>query len=251
MDTFTSSDPADASWRPVYRIAALSALVVVAMILLGIVTFLLWPMPLDGTVEAWLELYARSPLRGMIAMDATMFVSFLAQIPLAIALYEALRRDGEGLAALGATVLLVAIVTYLASSRMFEMLALSTEYAAATDAVRRATLVAAAQSMLTTYLGPYATTESVAGIPYQGTAFNVSYVLSSIGALLLSLVMRRSAVFGRAIGTLGAIASVVSLAYFVPSIGALLSVLALPALLAWYVMLALRLWRLGGAERLG
>jgi len=238
----------ESSWRTVYRIAAVSALVIVAMIIVGIVTFVLWPMPLDGTVEAWLDLYARSPLRGMVAMDATMFVSFLVQIPLAVALYGALRRDGEGTVALGATLLLVAIVTYLGSSRMFEMLALSNEYAATTDAVRRTTLVAAAQSMLTTYLGPYATTETIAGVPYQGTAFTVSYILSSAGALLLSLVMRRSAAFGRATGTLGAFASIVSLAYFVPSIGALLSVLALPALLAWYLMLAVRLWRLSAAD---
>lgn len=233
----------DASWHPVYRIAAVSALVVAAMIVLGIVTFILWPMPLDGTVETWLDLFARAPMRGMIAMDATMFVSFLAQIPLAIALFGAMRRDDEGLAALGATLLLVAIAAYICSSRMFELLALGNEYAATTDGARRATLVAAAQSMLTTYLGPYATTESVAGVPYQGTAFNVSYVLSSLGAFLLSLVMRRSPAFGRTIGTVGAIASVASLAYFVPSVGALLSVLALPALLAWYLMLAARLWR--------
>jgi hypothetical protein len=59
----------------------------------------------------------------------------------------------------------------------FEMLTLSNQYATATMDVERSIFLAAGEAMLATW---------------QGTAFDVSYVLSAIAILIVSAVMLRS-----------------------------------------------------------
>ncbi len=111
-------------------------------------------------------------------------------------------------------------------------------------------LEAAGQSMLITYLGSFATPISLPGWNFQGTAFNVSFVLWSAAAVMISVALPRSAAFGKATGWLGIAGNLATCGLFVPVIGVLLSLLSLPLLLVWYVLIArglLRLARAAGA----
>jgi len=77
---------------------------------------------------------------------------------------------------------LVATAVYFASNTAFEMLSLSNQYAAATTDAQRSIVMAAGQAMLAIY---------------QGTAFDVSYVLSAVALLIISVIMLRSNVFSK------------------------------------------------------
>ena len=83
--------------------------------------------------------------------------------------------------------------------------------------------------MLTTYLGTFAAT--TAATPslwnYQGTAFNVSFVLSATAGILMSAAMLRSTIFGKLSGYLGLAGNAAALGLFAPVVGA--AVAAFPA----------------------
>jgi len=165
----------DARWRSLYRLAGAGALASAALTVAGIVTYLAWPPPEDGSVVTWFALFQRSWLEGIPGFDLVMLLNYVATIPVLLALYVALRRASASLAALGTTLGLVSIATYFSSSRLFEMLALSRQYAAAATDAQRAALVAAGQSMLTTYLGASAGSAPATGWNYQGTASSMSF----------------------------------------------------------------------------
>jgi hypothetical protein len=234
---------AEVRWATLYAVGGVGALVVGAMTVFGVITFLAWPPP-EGAVTEWFALFERNWLVGMLGLDLGMLVSFLANIPVILALYVVLRRASESLTALATVLGLVAIATYFASSRAFEMLALSRQYAAATTDAQRLMLEAVGQSMLTTYLGPFAGAAPAGGWNYQGTAFNLSFVLWSIAGVLLSIAMLRSTVFGRVVASVGILGNTAALGLFVPVVGVALSIASLPLLLVWYLVIARRLFQL-------
>jgi hypothetical protein len=110
------------------------------------------------------------------------------------------------------------------------MLSLSSQYAAAATDAQRSLLVASGQAMLAIY---------------QGTAFDVSYVLLAVAPLIISVVMLRSHSFGKVTAYVGIVANVLAGGLFVPAIGVFLSLVSVVGLLIWYILIARRLYQLG------
>jgi hypothetical protein len=79
---------------------------------------------------------------------------------------------------------------------------------------------------------------------YQGTAFDVSYVLLGVAPLIISIVMLRSNVFGKVTAYVGIVANVLAVGFFVPAIGVFLSLVSVVGLLIWYILIARRLFLL-------
>lgn len=231
------------SWRTLYRVGAWAALFTAAMTVAGVVTFLLWPPPTDGLVPTWFALFNESPLEGMLGMDLVVLFAYLSNIAVFLALCVALRRTNVSLVTLGGAIAAVSIITYFASSRIFEMLALSRQYALAATDAERALFAAAGQSMLTTYLGSFAAPTAAGGWNYQGTAFNLSFVLAAVAGILLSTLMMRSPTFGRFAAIMGIVGNLTALGIFLPGVGIWLSLLSLPLLLVWYALIARGLLR--------
>jgi hypothetical protein len=123
------------------KFARVAAAITAVVIVLGVVTFLVWPPLATASVADWFARFQASWLHGMLDLDLLMLVSNIAAIPIWVAGYLALRRTSPSLMALAAPLGLVAAATYFSSSRLFEMVALSSQYAAATtDATRMASL---------------------------------------------------------------------------------------------------------------
>jgi Domain of unknown function (DUF4386) len=99
-----------------------------------------------------------------------------------------LRRANESLMGIALILQLVATATYLSSAASFEMLSLSNQYVSAPTEVERSISLAAGQAMLVTW---------------QGTAYDVSYVLSALAILIVSAVMLRSPLFSKVTGYAG------------------------------------------------
>jgi hypothetical protein len=119
---------------------------------------------------------------------------------------------------------------YFASTVAFEMLTLSNQYARATTDAERSLFLAAGQAMLVTW---------------QGTAFDVSYVLSALAVLIVSAVMLRSHhLFSKVTAYAGLSAGVLmSVPPTAGMIGVVFSLLSLVPLVVWLTLIARRLLR--------
>ena len=222
------------TWQTLHRFGGMAALAVLVLIPVQMAVFFLWPLP--SSVIGWFTLFHDNALVGLLDMDLLLIVDYLLLIGVFSALWASLRRVNESLMAIALILQLVATATYLASTVAFEMLTLSNQYATATTEVERSTFLAAGQAMLATW---------------QGTAFDVSYILSALAILTVSAVMLRSHhLFSKTTGYAGLSAGVLAL---VPptagTIGVVLSLVSLVPMVIWLVLIARRLLRSGPLER--
>jgi hypothetical protein len=227
--TESPASPGDVAWRSLYRVGGAAALLMVAFIPIQIVVFIVWPPP--STVIGFFQLFQGNWLLGLLSLDLLFVVDNALMIPLYLALYVAIRRASESLAAIALGFGLVGIAAYFPSNTAFEMLSLSHGYAAAPTDAERAPWLAAGQAMLAIY---------------QGTAFDVYYVLNAIALLLVSAIMLRSTVFSRATALLGLLAGVFMVVP--PTAGTLGLALSLASLVPWTIFAVLvtrRLFQLG------
>ncbi len=170
----------DPRWSGLYRAGAIATLIVVALIPIAIVVFVVSPPP--EVLTDWFALFESSWLLGLVNLDLLFMVSNVLLVLVYLALYTALRGDGESAMAIALALGLVGIAAYLASNTGFEMLALSRRYAVAATEAERAMLLGAGQAMLATF---------------TGTAFNAYYVLNAIVLLVIASVMLRGHTFSR------------------------------------------------------
>jgi len=212
----------------------MTALAVLALIPVQMVVFFLWPLP--SSVIGWFTVFHDNALVGLLDMDLLLIVDYLLLIGVFSALWASLRRANESLMSIALILQLVATATYLASTVAFEMLTLSNQYATASTEVERFIFLAAGEAMLATW---------------QGTAFDVSYVLSALAILTVSAVMLRSHhLFSKTTGYAGLSAGVLAL---VPptagTVGLILSLVSLVPMVIWLALIARRLLRSGPLER--
>ncbi len=218
------------SWKGLYRAGGIAALIVVVLIPLQSLLFIAFPPP--STALDYFTLFQQNKLLGLLDLDLLLTVDNLLMILLYLALYVALRRANEAGMLVVLTLALVGTILYLVSREAtFSMLSLSNQFATATTEAQRAPLLAAGQTLLTVY---------------NGTAFDLSYVLGGVVLLLLSAVMLRSDVFSKATAYVGLVMGALML--IPPTLGPaalVISLLSLLPTLVWLLLVALRLLRLG------
>jgi hypothetical protein len=218
----------EASWSTLYRLAGTAALAVVALVPIGALVYILWPPP--TTVTGWFAQYHSNPIVGLLNQDLLMMIDQAILIVLFLGLFVALRRSSQSLMTIALTLALVGTAIYFASNTAFNMLNLSGQYAAATTEAERIGLVGAGQAIMATY---------------QGTAFNVGYVMQGVADLLIAIVMLRSTIFNRTTAWVGIAYGVTAL---IPAsagtLGFVLAFLSLVPMLVWFVLIARRLFRL-------
>lgn len=202
-------------WSGLVLTGAWAALASVAMIVLQVVIFMVWPPP--DTAQGMFELLVENPLLGLIALDVLYVVSNLLAYLLYFALAAVLWRVSRSAVVLALAFGVLGMAAYMASPRPVEMLQLAHSYAAADTAGREA-LLAVGDGMLATW---------------KGTAFDVYYVFNLVTLLVLALLMYRGPVFGRATAVWGLAAAVLMA---VPSnFGTAGLVFSLASLLPWAV----------------
>jgi hypothetical protein len=153
-----------------------------------------------------------------------------------LALYPALRRASQSYMAIALTLGLGGIVTYFASSTAFNMLSLSSQYAAATTDAQRSLFEASGQATLAIW---------------QGTAFDVGYVLEGVALLIIAVVMLRNTLFSKGTAYVGILLGAMSL---LPptagTIGLIFSLGSLVPLEIWLILIARRLFMLAQGRSL-
>ncbi|WP_426623683.1 DUF4386 family protein [Leifsonia sp. McL0607] len=219
----------DSGWRPVIRFAAISAIVVTAMIPLQAAIFLLWPPP--TTTLGYFALFADHPLLGLLDLDLLLTIDYLLMIPLYIALFAVVERTSRGWALVALVVGLLSLGLFFVSREAtFSMWQLSSQYAVADHAADRAALTASAQTLLTLYTG--------------GT-FGLSYLLGAASTLIFSIVMVRRRIFGRLPGAVGIATGVTMLVPAnVGTVGVVVAMLSLIPTAWWLILLSRSFFRL-------
>lgn len=224
----------DVVWKPLYRVGAAAALFTVVLVLVSIPVFFLWPLPgglqpTSATVIDCFTLLQKNWLLGLLALDLVMLVSTVLVIPIYLALSVSLRRASPSWIAIALMLGLIGAAIYFAVNPAFSMLFLSGQYAAASVA-QKPVFVAAGQTMLATY---------------QGTGFDMYYILGAVTTLIFSAVMLRSSVFNKTTAYLGLVTGFLMLVPpTIGTFGVYLSLLSLLPLVIWDLLITWQLFKL-------
>jgi Domain of unknown function (DUF4386) len=202
-------------WRGLLRVGGWAAFGSVALIFVQVWIYVQWPPP--ETVEDFYTLFTENPFLGLLSLDLLYIVNNVIVLLVYLALFAVLRPTHPAAVTIALLLGSVGMAAYMASNVGFEMLALADAYAAA-DGAGRVALLGAGEVLLASF---------------EGTAFNIYYVLSMVALLLFAGSMLRSRDFSRAAGGWGLAAALLMI---VPSTaGALGMVFALASLGPWVV----------------
>ncbi len=234
-------DTRDTTYRSLYKLGGIAALIVAALTLGEIIFFVFFPQP--STVSEWFNLFQSNPLIGLLdfwGLEVPMYFMFILVF---LALFVLLRKTNQGLMAIALICALLGIAIFLATNNPFSMLTLSNQYVEATIDSQRSALLAAGQAILAN------TNQRAVG------GFNIGLFLVSVAGLITSLVLLKNHVFSRLTAYIGILAFTLSLADYLRQaltqsvIIALLVILpGALFLLTWFVLIGLKLRQLGRVD---
>ena len=227
MDTI-SIDP---RWKDLYRMAGIAAIVSELVILLGIVSYFIWPYaPGIKSTASILQMLHSNPFGGLVSLDLFLLAGNLFSILLYLALYVSLEQVNKSYALVALAVGLIAIVLLIPSRPLVEMLYLSAQYAKATTAAARAQYLATGETLL---------------VVFNGTDWFMNTLLGGISLLVSSILMLQGRIYSKATAIVGIITNAVVCGFFIPGLGTLLLFLSLPGYMIWYFLLAKRFFQMG------
>jgi hypothetical protein len=237
----------DFSWKSLYRIAGVAALVALLANLLDVVLgFGETEIIAYSTQTAtdWFALYQENWFKGLYVLGILNIVYMAAMVPVYFAIFMAHSRTNGVYAALAMIISFIGMAIYLANSAAIPMFVLAEKYAAAGTDAQRAMFAAAGEAVLAR--GEDFTPGSFLGLIFGG-----------IAAIVMSFVMLRGGIFGKATAWVGMIGftflSVFTIwatfipvlydvaFYFFGMIGGLFA-------LAWFALVALQCFKLGRTE---
>jgi hypothetical protein len=158
-------------------------------------------IPVPTSVRGWFELLASNRLLGLTELTALQIPLFGLLPILLLGLRAVLWRIAPAVVDVATVLGLIGVAVYLSGNTSLAMISLAERYAAASGEADRAALIAAGESMLGVYGGP---------------ALNAGVPLMMISSLVFAVLMRRSDHFGRGVAAAGMVATLVSLAYYLP-----------------------------------
>ena len=202
------------------------------------------PDPLPGNALAWFALLQKDPFVGLSLLNLFDLINFALVGLIFVALYAALKNVNKSLMLMTITTGLVGVAVYLSSNQALEMFFLSQQYAEVTTEAQRSILLTAGDVLLVTN-HPEA--------PYQATGIHLGLILVLIAGLLISIVMWQSDIFGKVVAVCGILANGFALLLFftlvfAPAISWIPPTIAAPFRMIWYVLIAIKLFKLAKAE---
>ncbi len=248
-----NSNHSEAGWKALYLAGGIAALAAVFIFrrnwgveLMTFSGFGIFNVPEQwpATTLVWFELLQSDKYIGLSLLGLYDLIEYTLVGLIFLALYGALRRANRGALLFALACGLIGITVYLNSSPAFDMLALSERYAQATLAEERDLILAAGEALLAH--------NNPAG-PYHGSGYYTSLFLVLVGGLTFSIIMLRSDVFGKwaaisGILTNGAYLFLFPLLVFAPGIIWLPPSFAALFRVVWYILIAVRLFRLANVN---
>jgi hypothetical protein len=189
------------------------------------------------TAEETFALLQDARLVALLRLEILSLLNVGAYYLTFVGLYAALRRVDPAWAAF-ATVLVIAGVTlWIASHSLSSLIVLSDRYAVAGTEAQRSRLLAAGEALM-------------AADMWHSTGAAFGGLLVEVGAILISLVMLRSAVFSQTTAWVGVVThgldlTQMVLGLFVPAVKVVIMMVAGPLYLVWFFLIGRRLLQLG------
>ena len=247
-DENRASQAPDPSWKSLYRVGAIAALIAALVFRRNMgAEMAMFFGAAPKTAAGWFTLLQNNSLLGIISLNFFDIIDYALVGVMFLALFVALRKTSRFSAAIAISMCLTGIIVYVVSSTSYKMLSLSNQYASASTATQKTALLAAAQTLLA---------KGAPGADYQSVGGVVSMFLIAVAGLLISVVMLRSKIFYRITGYVGIVASVLDLAYlmsagFVPSASFDLwsSIFVGGAgllLMVWHLLIGIKLYNIAG-----
>jgi hypothetical protein len=250
----TISGIENSTWKALYKLGGIAALAAVFVFrrnlgaeLMAFKGFGLFTVPETMPVRAaeWFALLQNNWFVGLALLNVFDLIEYALVGLIFLAVRAALWQASRS-AMLVATVCgLIGIVVYFASNQAFAMLSLSKQCAAATTNAQRDMFLAAGEALLAI---------NNPGALHEGTGIYATLLLVLLAGLIISVVMLRSNVFGKATAVTGILANGFMLAYFVvlpfvPDWVVLPFVISAPFRVMWYFLIARKLFQLGKETR--
>jgi hypothetical protein len=227
------------NWKSLYRVGGAAALIAAALeiaaALIGVISsYTSGPPP--TTVIGWYTLLQHNRFLGLVDLGFFDIATIALLVPMVLAVYIALRRASASFMAIATTLYFVGIAVYLATETAFSLLSFSDQYATATTGAQRSLIEAAGQAMLADQVG-------------VGTGTYMAFFLMGVAGLIISTVMLRSAIFSKVTASVGILAYVIILAYYIGlvfvsiplAIGVLLFSASGLLSLLWFILIGRRL----------
>lgn len=217
--------------KNLYSIAGIAAIISILVILLGFVTYFIWPYtPGKDSAENILLLLHNDPLGGLISLDLFLFVGNLFSLALFLTLYISLRQVDEAVALIALAVGVIGLVLLIPARPILELVHLSQAYIAATSEAEKAQIVGSAATLLALF---------------DGIGWYMNTLLGGLSLLTSSILMLRSRLYSKATAYVGIATNLVLCGFVIPPISLLVLFLCLPGYILWYFLLARRFFQLG------
>lgn len=173
---------------------------------------------------------------GLLRLDLPTVAALPLYYLLFLGIFVALRKSDRANALLSVVLAFAGVTLVLATPTALSMVQLSDKFAAATSDTARNQLLAAGEALMATDI-------------WHSTGAIIGGVLLQCGAVLISVVMLRGAVFSKVTAWLGIIMHGLDLAHilgglFLPVSGMILLAIAGPLYPIWFLLVGLRLLRL-------
>ncbi len=249
-ELISATNIADPRFKNLYLIGGVAAVITVLIFrrnfgveLLTFNGFGLFTVPETTPISAidWFNLFQNNWFVGLASFGLFDLVNYALVGLIFLALYGALKQVNKSAMVIATTFGFVGIAVYFATNQAFSMLNLSHRYAEATTEAQQTIFLAAGETLLAAY-NP--------GTIAQGTGYYLSLLLVLLAGLIISIVMLHSPVFNKATAYTGILANGIGLGYFITLIFAPAILWLPPSLsalfrMAWYILIAIQLLKLG------
>lgn len=241
----TNTEAGDVRWKAFYKVAAITAILIVVVGLTDMVTSMLGGETRVNSavsVTEWFALFQSNRLAALGNLGLFNILTLSLGIPLYIALCNLHWKNHPSFAALSVVLFAMGTAIYISSNTVFSMMALSDQYALASEA-QKPLFEAAGRALL------------AQGADLTPGTF-MGFLFTQSAALMMALVLLRGGIFSKVTAWLGAagfglMLIFFAMAAFVPSQFTTAMMISAPGgllLIAYQILLARRLFQLGRSD---
>jgi len=239
---------ASKAWRILYLIGGIAALVAGIIfrrwlnaeysLLLSLGVIKGGPESPPATIADWFGLLRSDSVVGLLYLNAFDLINYALVGFIFLGLFAALRKVARRAALVSAIFTYTGIAFFFLSNQAFTLLSLSRGYYAATTELERAGFISAGQALITT-----------SDPMVFGNGVFWAFTMVTLAGIIVSVAMLKTGVFSKITGYLGLAANVLGLGYFVtvavnPPLTFLPLSASAPFLMAWYILIGIRLIKL-------
>jgi hypothetical protein len=233
--TANQSSKPDFQSKKLYKFGAIVCWILVVYSLVTMLSLVIFGGQPKTAQEAF-SILQQNRLIGLLRLDLLTILFIPLYFVLFSIVFTVLRKTDHDFALLATVLVFAGVTLALATPSVFSWLSLSDKFSASTDITYKRQLLAAGEAILASDL-------------WHGSGAIMGGILMQTGAVLLSLLMRRSSAFGKLTSNLGVVMHSLDLAhiivaFFLPVGGVILLAIAGPLYLVWFPLVARDLFRL-------